>query len=142
MPDRKIKRQRHPAKSFSKSPLPLYFLAPLCPRKGPGGLTGQDPRSTIVERALQIRLFFAKQTQSNPIPPSYISSTTRIAASRPIESRQFCRYRPNTLHIPVFSQKTQERAVLGDFMGRPEDIARRRGTFFGSFAAGGMFPIL
>ena len=63
MPDRKIKRQRHPAKSFSKSPLSLYFLAPSCPRKGPGGLTGQDPRSTIVERALQIHLFFAKQSQ-------------------------------------------------------------------------------
>jgi hypothetical protein len=85
---------------------------------------------------------YPKQTQSNPIPPSYVSSTTRIAASRPIESRQFCRYRPNTLHIPVFSQKTQDRAVLGDFMGRPWDIARSRGTFFESFAAGGMFPIL
>ena len=30
MPDRKIKRQRHPAKSFSKSPLSLCFLVPSC----------------------------------------------------------------------------------------------------------------
>jgi hypothetical protein len=36
--------------------LSLYFFVPL-------GLSGQDPRSTIVERPLQISLFFAKQSQ-------------------------------------------------------------------------------
>jgi len=56
MADTKIKPQHHPAKSFLKSPLSLYFLAPSC-------LSGQTPRSTLVETPLQIHLFFAKRTQ-------------------------------------------------------------------------------
>ena len=56
MADTKIKPQHRPAKSFLKSPLSLYFFAPSC-------LSGQDPHSTIVERALQITPFYAKQTQ-------------------------------------------------------------------------------
>ena len=155
MADRKIKRHHHPAKSFSKSPLSLYFLAPswlsgyksIMQNKanfkmGKIAISKAPIKAYVDKQRTMSNERYQKQTQSNPIPPSYISSTTRIAASRPIESRQFCRYQPNTLHIPVFSQKTQERAVLGDFMGRPQDIARSRGTFFESFAAGGMFPIL
>src|SRR4030042_3869606 len=38
------------------NPLSLCLFVPLC-------LSGQDPRSTLVERPLQIALFYAKQTQ-------------------------------------------------------------------------------
>ena len=55
-----------------------------------------------------------KQTQSNPILP------------------------PRR----VLGQKTQDIAVLRGFMGRLQDTAQRMGTFFVSFAAGSMFPIL
>ena len=56
MPDRKIKPQHHPAKSSFRFPLSVCLFVPSC-------LSGQDPRSTLVETRLQIHLFFAKQTQ-------------------------------------------------------------------------------
>jgi len=45
------------------APLSLYSFLPSCPHKGPWGLRAQRPRSTLVERALQIAPFYAKQTQ-------------------------------------------------------------------------------
>jgi len=167
MPDRKIKRQRHPDRTRENS-LPTTICAhlrqsgqsvvlfvPYClcgyrsiMQNKPNFKMGKIDTSTATLKsyANKHRTMsnerYQKQTQSNPIPPSLMPSPTRIAASRPIESRHFCRYQLKTLEICVFSPKTQERAVLRGFMGRPEDIAQRRGTFFGSFAAGGMFPIL
>jgi hypothetical protein len=155
MPDRKIKRQRHPAKSFSKSPLSLYFLAPSClsgyksimqnkPNFKMGNINISTARTKAYanEQRAMNNEHYSKQTQSNPIPPSLMPSPNRITASHPMESRRFYRYRLKTLEICVFSRETQERAVLRGFMGRLWDIARRRGTLFGSFAAGSMFPIL
>jgi len=155
MPDRKIKRQRHPAKSFSKSPLSVYFLAPSClsgyksiMQNKPNFKIGKIDISTATvkayanEQRTMSNQRYPKQTQSNPIPPSLMPSPNRITASRPMESRRFYRYRLKTLQIRVFSQKTEDRAVVRDFIGRPQDMARSRGTFFESFAAGSMFPIL
>jgi len=56
MPDRKIKPHHHPAGRSFRFPLSVRLFVPLC-------LSGQDPRSTLVETPLQISLFFAKQTQ-------------------------------------------------------------------------------
>jgi len=56
MADPKIKPQHHPAGRSFKFPLLVRIFVPLC-------LSGQDPRSTLVEPPLQIALFFAKQSQ-------------------------------------------------------------------------------
>jgi hypothetical protein len=118
MPDRKIKRQRHPAKSFSKSPLSLYFLAPSClsgyksiMQNKPNFKMGKIDTSTATlksyanEHRTMSNERYQKQTQSNPIPPSHTPSPNRITASRPMEDRQFCRYRLKTLQIRVFAKK-------------------------------------
>jgi hypothetical protein len=56
MPAAKIIPQHHPAGRSFRFPLSVRLFVPLC-------LSGQDPRSTLVERPLQISLFSAKQTQ-------------------------------------------------------------------------------
>jgi len=90
MADRKIKRQHHPATIFSIFPLLLYPFVPLFSPMDcfsvfsafsvavsfvPSCLSGQDPRSTLVEKPLQIRLFM----QNKPNPPAPGITTTSFA---------------------------------------------------------------
>ena len=56
MADGKIKGQHHTGRRFLRFPLSVCLFVPLC-------LSGQDPRSTVVETPLQIGPFFAKQSQ-------------------------------------------------------------------------------
>jgi hypothetical protein len=56
----------------------LLPFVPLCPRKGPWGLSGQDPRSTSVERPLQIGLFL--QNKANFKMGNINISTARTKA--------------------------------------------------------------
>jgi len=162
MPDRKIKRQRHPAKSFLKSPLSLYFLAPswlsgyksIMQNKanfkmGKIAISKAPIKAYVDKQRTMSNERYQKQTQSNPIPPSLMTSPNRITATRPMESCQKTYAKPSILPVstdhfrnPCSWPKTENRAVLRGFMGRPQDMGEKNGTFFGSFAAGSIFPIL
>jgi len=82
MADKRIERQHHPAGSFLKSPLSLYFLAPLClsgyksimqnkPNFTMGNINISTARTKAYakEQRTMSNKRYSKQTQSNPIPP-------------------------------------------------------------------------
>jgi len=82
MPDRQIKGQHLPAKSFLKSPLSLYFLAPSClsgyesimqnkanVKMGNINLSTARTKAYAKKQRTMNNERYPKQTQSNPIPP-------------------------------------------------------------------------
>jgi hypothetical protein len=88
MPDREIKGQHHPAKSFFKSPLSLYFLAPSC-------LSGY-------KSILQNKPNFVRDT-TNATLSTACHSDRRHACSVPKRRNllQHSRYLPNSLLRPA-----------------------------------------
>jgi len=80
MADTKIKPQHHPAKSFLKSPLSLYFLAPSClsgyksiMQNEPNFLKAKTNATPFAAKVYQSKPPLAtrrKRTQSNPNEPN------------------------------------------------------------------------
>ena len=88
MAARQIKRQRHPAKSFSKSPLSLYFLAPSC-------LSGYR---SIMQNEPNFR-----KAKPNTTSCTRCHSDRRHATSVPKRRNllQYCGHLPNRLFGPI-----------------------------------------
>jgi hypothetical protein len=91
MADREIKGQHHPPKSFLKSSLSLYFFVPSC-------LSGQDPRSTLVETPLQIHLFSAKQSQCQNGQYKHKYSKNKGLCQRTTNNEQRTSSKTNPIH--------------------------------------------
>jgi len=88
------------------NPLSLYFLVPLC-------LSGQDPRSTLVETPLQISLFFAKQSQFQNGQNDHKYCNTKGLCQRTTSNEQRTLFKTNPIkpnsspYIPSeFAQKS------------------------------------
>ena len=90
MPDTKIKRQRRPTKSFSKSPLSLYFLAPSC-LSGYKSIMQNKPNSQNAEIAttpvtpkiypnIPLPPTRKNKAKTNPIPPHRESTENRVSS--------------------------------------------------------------
>jgi hypothetical protein len=63
------------------NPLSVGLFVPLC-------LSGQDPRSTLVETPLQISLFFAKQTQFQNGQYKHKYSKNKVLCQRTTNNEQ------------------------------------------------------
>jgi hypothetical protein len=116
MADTKIKPQHHPAGRSFKLPLSVrLFLSlgdvPLCPHKGPWGLSGQDPRSTLVETPLQISLFFAKQTQFQNGQYEHKYSKNKRLCQRTTNNEQRTLSKTNPIK-PNFKRRTSLPSIL------------------------------
>jgi hypothetical protein len=114
MADTKIKPQHHPAKSFSKSPPSLHFLASSC-------LGSQDPRSTLVETPLQIGLFLQNKANFKMGNINISTAKTKAYAN---EQRTMSneRYSKQTQTNPIPSRPTS--------IQRPSSLVRRPSSVF------------
>jgi len=102
MPDTKIKPHHHPAKSSFRFPLSVCLFVPLC-------LSGQDPRSTLVETPLQIALFFAKQTQfqNGQYKHNYSKHKGLCQSTTNNEQRTLSKNKPKQTQSPPPGRNTQ-----------------------------------
>jgi len=97
MADTKIKPQHHPPKSFLKSPLSLYFLAPSCLsgyksimqnkanfKMGNINISTAKTKAYATEQRTMNTKRYPKQTQSNPIclPATRFSGQKRTSRDR------------------------------------------------------------
>ena len=90
MADTKIKPQHHPAKSFLKSPLSLYFLAPSClsgyksiMQNEPNFLKAKTNATPFAAKVYQSKPPLAtrrKRTQSNPNEPNVKIGKMKISS--------------------------------------------------------------
>ena len=153
MPDRKIKPHHHPAKSFLKSPLSLYFLAPSCLsgyesimqnkpnfKMGNINISTAKTKAYAKEQRTMNNEHSSKQTQSNPIHhgeagfcPCPNRHTCPNSAPHFPSAKSFLRLRNtryairNTLH-EIRHPTYETRAVLIYTSGRGSSPARSRIT--------------